>query len=50
MRDTTCERAFADSAGSDAKWDFLAALGVDAIYSTIPMGVSLQPAIPDPEP
>jgi glycerophosphoryl diester phosphodiesterase len=43
-------RVFADPAGSEAEWNFLAALGVDAIYSTIPMGVDLQPAIPDPEP
>jgi hypothetical protein len=30
-----------------ADWNFFASLGVDAIYSTIPMGVSLQPTIPE---
>ena len=39
-------RAFADPANTPADWNFFAALGVDAIYSTIPMGVQLQPAIP----
>jgi len=38
---------FADPANSDADWAFFAALGVDAIYSTIPMGVSHQPPIPE---
>jgi glycerophosphoryl diester phosphodiesterase len=38
---------FADPAGSEAEWDFFAALGVDAIYSTIPLGVHLQPPIPE---
>ncbi len=40
-------RAFADPAGSEAEWNFFSSLGVDAIYSTIPLGVRLQPAIPD---
>ena len=41
-------RVFADPAGSEADWNFFASLGVDAIYSTIPLGVSLQPAVPEP--
>ena len=41
-------RVFADPAGSEADWNFFASLGVDAIYSTIPLGVRLQPAIPEP--
>jgi glycerophosphoryl diester phosphodiesterase len=41
-------RAFADPAGSEADWNFFAGLGVDAIYSIIPLGVRLQPAIPEP--
>lgn len=41
-------RAFADPANTPADWNFFASLGVDAIYSTIPMGVQLQPAIPEP--
>ena len=41
-------RVFADPAGSEADWSFFASLGVDAIYSTIPLGVRLQPAIPEP--
>jgi len=40
-------RAFADPANTPADWSFFASLGVDAIYSTIPMGVQLQPAIPE---
>ncbi len=40
-------RVFADPAGSKADWDFFASLGVDAIYSVIPLGVRLQPVIPD---
>jgi len=40
-------RVFADPAGSEADWNFLSSLGVDAIYSTIPLGLRLQPAIPD---
>jgi glycerophosphoryl diester phosphodiesterase len=40
-------RAFADPASVEADWDFFASLGVDAIYSTIPMGVNLQPTIPE---
>lgn len=40
-------RVFADPANSKADWDFFASLGVDAIYSVIPLGVQLQPAIPD---
>lgn len=39
-------RVFADPANSEADWKFFASLGVDAIYSTIPMGLRLQPAIP----
>jgi len=39
-------RVFADPAGSEADWNFFASLGVDAIYSVIPLGVRLQPAIP----
>jgi glycerophosphoryl diester phosphodiesterase len=41
-------RVFADPANTPADWHFLATLGVDAIYSTIPMGVQLQPPILDP--
>lgn len=41
-------RAFADPANTPADWNFFASLGVDAIYSIIPMGVKLQPAIPTP--
>src|ERR1700730_5474271 len=41
-------RAFADPANTPADWNFFASLGVDATYSTIPMGVQLQPAIPEP--
>jgi glycerophosphoryl diester phosphodiesterase len=40
-------RVFADPAGSEADWNFFASLGVDAIYSAIPLGVRLQPVIPD---
>jgi len=40
-------RVFADPANTEADWNFFASLGVDAIYSTIPMGVNLQPPIPD---
>ncbi|HEV2195022.1 MAG TPA: glycerophosphodiester phosphodiesterase [Candidatus Acidoferrum sp.] len=40
-------RAFADPANTPAEWNFFASLGVDAIYSTIPMGVQLQAAIPE---
>lgn len=40
-------RAFADPAGSEADWNFFASLGVDAIYSIIPLGVQLEPKIPD---
>ena len=40
-------RAFADPAGSEADWNFFRSLGVDAIYSTIPLGVRLQPEIPE---
>jgi len=41
-------RVFADPAQTAADWNFFAALGVDAIYSNIPLGVQLQPVIPDP--
>ena len=40
-------RVFADPAGTEADWNFFASLGVDAIYSVIPLGVRLQPVIPD---
>jgi glycerophosphoryl diester phosphodiesterase len=40
-------RVFADPANTEADWNFFASLGVDAIYGTIPLGVSLQPVIPD---
>ena len=40
-------RVFADPASTEAGWKFFAALGVDAIYSDIPLGVRLQPVIPD---
>ena len=40
-------RAFADPANTPGDWNFLASLGVDAIYSTIPMAVQLQAAIPE---
>jgi len=40
-------RVFADPANTEADWNFFAALGVDAIYSVIPLGVQLQPVIPD---
>src|SRR6266481_519807 len=41
-------RVFGDPAQSAADWNFFAGLGVDAIYSTIPLGVQLEPAIPNP--
>jgi len=40
-------RVFADPARNEADWNFFASLGVDAIYSDIPLGVRLQSAIPD---
>jgi len=40
-------RVFADPANTEADWNFFASLGVDAIYSVIPLGVQLQPVIPD---
>lgn len=40
-------KVFADPANTPAEWNFFSSLGVDAIYSTIPMGVNLQPPIPD---
>jgi glycerophosphoryl diester phosphodiesterase len=40
-------KAFADPANTEADWNFFASLGMDAIYSTIPLGVKLQPAIPE---
>jgi len=42
-------RVFADPAQTAADW-ILRGLGVDAIYSNIPLGVQLQPAIPNPLP
>lgn len=41
-------RVFADPANTETDWNFFASLGVDAIYSVIPLGVRLQPVIPDP--
>ena len=41
-------RVFGDPVQSAADWNFFAGLGVDAIYSTIPLGVRLEPAIPNP--
>ena len=41
-------RVFADPARSENDWNFFASLGVDAIYSDIPLGVRLQPVIPEP--
>jgi hypothetical protein len=43
-------RVFADPAQTAADWNFFAGLGVDAIYSNIPLGVQLEPAIPNPLP
>jgi glycerophosphoryl diester phosphodiesterase len=43
-------RVFADPAGTAADWNFFTSLGVDAIYSNIPLGVLLQPVIPDETP
>lgn len=40
-------KVFADPALTPDDWKFFDSLGVDAIYSNIPMGVQLQPAIPD---
>src|SRR5882762_7920999 len=40
-------RVFADPARTEADWNLFASLGVDAIYSDIPLGVRLQPTIPD---
>jgi glycerophosphoryl diester phosphodiesterase len=40
-------RVFADPSNTEADWDFFASLGVDAIYSTIPLGVKLEPKIPE---
>lgn len=39
-------RVFADPANTPTEWSFFDSLGVEAIYSTIPMGVNLQPPIP----
>lgn len=41
-------RVFADPAQTAADWNFFAGLSVDAIYSNIPLGVELQPVIPNP--
>jgi len=41
-------RVFGDPAQSATDWNFFAGLGVDAIYSNIPLGVQLQPVIPNP--
>ena len=40
-------RVFADPANAEADWNFFAPMGFDAIYSTIPTGLNLQPPIPD---
>jgi glycerophosphoryl diester phosphodiesterase len=40
-------RVFADPANTPTDWNFFASLGMDAIYSVIPMGVQLQPPIPE---
>lgn len=40
-------RVFADPANTEADWSFFAPMGFEAIYSTIPMGLNLQPPIPD---
>ena len=42
-------KVFADPAQSEADWNFFSSLGVDAIYSDIPLGVGLQPEIPELE-
>jgi glycerophosphoryl diester phosphodiesterase len=42
-------QVFADPAGSVADWNFFSSLGVDAIYSTIPLGVQLQPPLLEDE-
>ena len=41
-------KVFADPALTADGWKFFASLGVDAIYSNIPLGVQLQPVIVDP--
>ncbi len=40
-------KAFADPVGTATDWNFFASLGVDAIYSVLPLGVQLQPPLPD---
>lgn len=40
-------RAFGDPANTPADWNFFASMGMDAIYTTIPMGLKLQPTIPE---
>jgi hypothetical protein len=40
-------KVFADPANSAADWNFFTSLGVDAIYSTIPLGVQLEAKIPE---
>ena len=40
-------RVFADPVRSENDWNFFASLGVDAIYSDIPLGARLQPVIPE---
>jgi glycerophosphoryl diester phosphodiesterase len=40
-------RVFADPSNTEADWNFFASLGVDAVYSTIPLGVQLEPKIPE---
>jgi glycerophosphoryl diester phosphodiesterase len=40
-------KVFADPARTEGDWNFFSSLGVDAIYSDIPLGVHLQPEIPE---
>ena len=40
-------KVFADPARTEGDWDFFSSLGIDAIYSDIPLGVRLQATIPD---
>jgi hypothetical protein len=44
-RRTRSAYVFADPANTEADWNFFSSLGVDAIYSVIPLGVQLQPVI-----
>lgn len=40
-------KVFANPAESEGDWQFFESLGIDAIYSNIPLGVDQQPDIPD---